>query len=341
MDFAVAGAFELFEDHFVHPAAGVDQGGGNDGQAAAFLDLAGGTEEALGPLQGVGVHATGQHLAGGGHHVVVGAGQTGDGVQQDDDILLQFHQALGALDHHFGHMHVAGGGLVKGGGDHLALHGALHFSHFFRTLVHQQHHQVHVGVIGRDRVGDVLHHHRLARLGLRHDQRALATADRGNDVDHAAGDVFFRLDVALEPHLLLGKQRRQVLEHHLVLVLLGRPTVDGIQLGQREVAFAVLGRAHLAFDHVARVQVEPPHLAGRNVDVVGAGGVAGVGAAQEAETVRQDLQHAVGKDLFAGAGAFLDDRKHQLLLAHAAGVFDFEIFGLLEDFRHVKCLEFV
>jgi hypothetical protein len=150
-----------------------------------------------------------------------------------------------------------------------------------------------------------------------------------------------RLDVALEPHLLLGEQRRQVLEHHLVLVLLGRAAVDLVELGQRKVALAVLGRAHLAFDHVAGVQVEAAHLAGRDVDVVGAGGVAGVRAAQEAEAVRQDLQHAVGEDLFAGAGALLDDGEHQLLLAHAAGVFDLKIFGLLEDFRHVKCLEFV
>ena len=59
----VAGALELFEDHFVHAAAGIDQGGGDDGQRAAFLDIARGAEEALGPLQGVGVDAAGQHLA--------------------------------------------------------------------------------------------------------------------------------------------------------------------------------------------------------------------------------------------------------------------------------------
>ena len=32
VDFAVAGALELFEDHFVHPAAGVDQSRRDDGQ---------------------------------------------------------------------------------------------------------------------------------------------------------------------------------------------------------------------------------------------------------------------------------------------------------------------
>ena len=63
MDFAVAGALEFFKNHLVHAAAGVDQGGANDGQAAAFLDLAGRAEKALGALQCVGVHAAGQYLA--------------------------------------------------------------------------------------------------------------------------------------------------------------------------------------------------------------------------------------------------------------------------------------
>jgi hypothetical protein len=95
------------------------------------------------------------------------------------------------------------------------------------------------------------------------------------------------------------------------------------------------------FDHVAGVQVEAAHLRGRDVDVVGARRVAGVRAAQEAEAVRQDLQHPVGEDLFAGTRALLDDGEHQLLLAHAAGVLDLEFFGLLEDFGDVERLEFV
>ncbi len=40
-DFGVAGAFEFFEDHVVHAGAGVDQSGGDDGERAAFFDVAG------------------------------------------------------------------------------------------------------------------------------------------------------------------------------------------------------------------------------------------------------------------------------------------------------------
>ena len=53
------------------------------------------------------------------------------------------------------------------------------------------------------------------------------------------------------------------------------------------------------------------------------------------------LQHAVGDDGLTGFGAFLDNRKHQLLLAHATCVFNFKLVSLLEDFRHMQCLEFV
>jgi len=215
------------------------------------------------------------------------------------------------------------------------------FGHFFGTLVDQQHDQVPVGIVGRDGMRDVLHHHGLAALGRCDDECALAASDGRDDVDQAAGDVLFGLEVAFQAHLLLGEQRRQVLEHHLVLVGFGRVAVDLVELGEREVAFAILRRAHFAFDHVAGVQVEAADLAGRDVDVVRAGREAGVRAAQKAEAVGKHLEHAVGEHLFARTRTLFDDGKHQLLLAHAASVFDLKGFCLLEDFRHVLCLEFV
>ena len=139
----------------------------------------------------------------------------------------------------------------------------------------------------------------------------------------------------------LGEQGRQVLKHHLVFVALGRVAVDFVKLVEREIAFAVFGRAHFTFNHVARVQVKSAHLAGADVDVVGAGGVAGIGAAQKTKAIGQNFQHAIGNDLLTGARALFDDGKHQFLLAHAARVFNFKLFGLFEDFRHVQCLEFV
>ena len=174
------------------------------------------------------------------------------------------------------------------------------------------------------RVRELLHHHRLAGLGLRDKQRALAFADRRDQIDDARGDVLFALDVAFELELLLREQRRQVLEHDLVLAFLGQQAVDPVDLDQREVALTVLGHAHFAFDHVAGVQVEAPDLAGRKVDVVGRRHVAGFDRSQEAKAVWQHLEHAITEDLLAGLGALLHDREHQLLLAQPGDVLDLQ-----------------
>jgi len=59
MDFRVTGALELFKDHLVHAAAGVDQGGSDDGQRSAFFHIACCAQKTLGPLQRIGIDAAG------------------------------------------------------------------------------------------------------------------------------------------------------------------------------------------------------------------------------------------------------------------------------------------
>ena len=56
-------------------------------------------------------------------------------VEQDDDVLFELNQTLGALDHHFSNLHVALGGFIEGRADGFAAHGALHFGHFLGALV--------------------------------------------------------------------------------------------------------------------------------------------------------------------------------------------------------------
>ena len=189
MDFHVAGALELFENHVVHAAAGIDQRGGDDGERAALFDVARGAEEALRPLQRVGIHAARENLAAGRDDGVVGARQARDGIQQDDDVVLVLDQALGLFDDHFGHLHVARGGLVEGGTDDFAAHAALHVGDFFRTLVDQQNDQRDFGMIGGDGVGDALQQHRLTGARRSHDQAALALADGRQQIHHAAGVI--------------------------------------------------------------------------------------------------------------------------------------------------------
>jgi len=90
-------------------------------------------------------------------------------------------------------------------------------------------------------VRDVLHQHRLAGARRRHDQGALALADRSDDVDHASGKIFFLVGSSSSSRKrLIGKQRRQIVEIDLVLGFLRVFKIQRVDLEQREIAFALL-----------------------------------------------------------------------------------------------------
>ena len=59
----VAGALKLFEDHVVHTAAGIDQAGGDDRQAATLFDIARRAKEALGRIKRAGIDAAGERAS--------------------------------------------------------------------------------------------------------------------------------------------------------------------------------------------------------------------------------------------------------------------------------------
>ena len=183
------------------------------------------------------------------------------------------NKTFSLLDHHLRHLHVPRRRFVEGRGNDLAFDRALHVGDFFGPLVDQQNDQVALGMIGRDRVGDILQQNRLTGPRRRHDQAALAFAERRYDVDHARrqvldGRVF---DFEFQP---LGRvERRQVVEVALVLGLLGVFEVDVRDLEEGEIALAVLGRSDLAFDGVAGAKRKTADLRGRDVNVVGAGQV--------------------------------------------------------------------
>ena len=115
--------------------------------------------------------------------------------------------------------------------------------------------------------------------------------------------------------------------------------IDGVALEQREIALAFLGRADHALDGVAGAQRQPADLRGRDIDVVGAGQVVGVGRAQEAEAVLQHFDDAFADDLDFAARQLLQDGEHQLLLAHDRGVLDLVLFGEGQQFGRRFFLE--
>ena len=149
----------------------------------------------------MGVHTPGQYFSGAGYDGVVGASEARDRVEQDHHVAFVLYQTLGLLDHHVGDLHVARGRLIKGGGDDFGTaraHRALHLGHFFRSLVDKQDDHVALGVVGDNRLRNVLHHDRLTGLGRCDEQSTLSLANRRHEVNQATRQVLGRAVTFLE-----------------------------------------------------------------------------------------------------------------------------------------------
>jgi hypothetical protein len=183
------------------------------------------------------------------------------------------------------------------------------------------------GVVGGDGVGDVLQHHRLAGARRRDDQRALAFAERRDQVDDPSRQILAARILEFELELLFRIERGQVVEIDALAHPLRIVEIDAGDLEQREITLAVARRADLALDGVAGAQPEAPHLARADIDVVGSRQVIRLGRAQEAEPVRHHFQHAVARDRHLIFGELLQDREQHVLLAQGGSVLDFEFLG--------------
>src|ERR1700723_2080797 len=131
-------------------------------------------------------------------------------------------------------------------------------------------------MVGCNRVGDVLQEHGLAGSRRRNDQAALPLAKRGEQI-HEAGAYILATGFELDP--LLRIKRRQIVEENLVARLVGRLEVDGFNLDQREILFALVWGTDLSADSIAGLKVKFSDLRRRNVDVVGAGQIVVIGRA--------------------------------------------------------------
>ncbi|MNH19638.1 hypothetical protein D3C79_793800 [compost metagenome] len=197
-----------------------------------------------------------------------------------------------------------------------------------------------LGVVTGDVGRDVLQHDRFTRFRRGDDQATLAFADRGAQVDDATGQVFGGAVTGLHLQALVREQRRQVFEQDLVLRVFRAVEVDGVDLQQGEVTLPFLRRADLADDGVAGTQVETADLAGRDVDIVRAGQVGRISRTQETETILENLQHAVTRDLFAAFRVLLQQGENHVLFARTGHVFDAHLFGHFQQIGNRLLLEF-
>ncbi len=172
---------------------------------------------------------------------------------------------------------------------------------------------------GRQGAGDLAQDRALARVGRRAHQRALALADRTDQIEDAPGQL---VPIAAELQALIGIDRGALVERNLSALAVDRPVVDRLDLEQGEVALVLLGRADLAPDGIARAQVEAADLRRRDVDVVAARQVVGVRSAEESEAVGQDLQHSRAGQAAAAIALRAQDGQDQLGTAQRLGIVD-------------------
>src|SRR6185312_1035960 len=183
--------------------------------------------------------------------------------------------------------------------------------------------------------------HRLAGARRRHDDAALAFAQRRDEVDDARRQILLGGIVKLERQLLLGIERRQIVKIDAVAELVRLVEIDLVDLEQREIALAILGRTDLPFDGVAGPETEAADLARAHIDVVRARQVIGFGRAQEAEAVLQHFEYAVAIDRLIIVGEGLQDREHHVLLAERGRVLDLQLLGKGQKLRRGLAFEFL
>ena len=206
---------------------------------------------------------------------------------------------------------------------------ALHVGDLFRALVDEQNDEDDLGVVGGDGVGDRLHQDGLAGAGRSDDEAALALADGAEQIHDAAGNAVLH---GLHLDVFLGIEGGEVVEEDLVAGLFGALEVDGLDLDEGKVLFALVGGADVAGDGVAGLEIELADLGGGDVDVVWPGEVVVVRGAEEAVAVGQDLEDAFGEDVAFFFALGLEDLEDEVLFAQGTGAGNFKSAGELAKF---------
>ena len=191
-----------------------------------------------------------------------------------------------------------------------------------------------LGVVGGDRLTDALEDRGLAGLGRRDDQATLALADRGDEVDGAAGNGVLTV---LHDEALVGVDGREVAKARTDLHLLGGAPVDRLDLLQRrELVVARLGRGERAGDVVARAQAKLADdlLVDEGVGVA----LHVVAGAEERVALVLEVENALDRAEALGLGRGDVDGLDEVLLAHAR-VLDAELGGLDAQLGDLHALE--
>ena len=248
MKLHVARALELLIDEIVHATAGIDEAGGNDGQASSTFGVSSSAKEALGGIKGHRVDASGEGATAGRQGQVIGTGEAGNAIEQDDHIHAILHQPLCPLQSEVRHLGMGLHRFIESRADHVPSHRALHIGDLLGALPDEADHDMYIIVVGSNAISDMLEHHCLARLGRGDDQPALSATDGSDKIEKASGEIILGGLQIDEP---VGKDWCKGIEMGTVSRLFGVDAVHRLDAEQAVVFLSVLWRSHLPGYHVA------------------------------------------------------------------------------------------
>ena len=163
---------------------------------------------------------------------------------------------------------------VEGRCNDLALDYGTHIGHFFRALINQNNHEVNLGVVQLDCLGDLLDDHGLTGLRRRDNQTTLALTNWGNQIDDARSEGLSR---SLHAKLLIGIDRGELGKLATCLCILDAHAVDGVNANQCVVlltlTFTFTGLTDSSCDGITGAQSPTTHVAQGHVDIVWTGQV--------------------------------------------------------------------
>ncbi len=264
-------------------------------------NCAGRGEQLFGNVHGLDVDAAAHGAAGVADPLVERAGQPGNRVEQHEDVLAHLGEALAAFDRQLGQANVAFDIAVEARSEDFALDDPLHIGDFFGPLIDQQHDHRDIGIVGRDAVADMLNEDRLAGTRRGDDQRALALAQRRQQIHHARGDgllagfeaePFFRID------------GRELVERFDFRVVVGRDAIDIEDFFQAWALSAAVSLDHAADENPLAEPELLDHRA-RHEGVRAFAREVGGRVAEKAVAVGVHLEHAGAGDEREGLAVFV------------------------------------
>ena len=206
--------------------------------------------------------------------------------------MSRLNQTLCLFKHYACNLNMSFCRFIECGGNNLCIHRSSHVRNFLRALVNEQHHKICFWMIGCNGIGDVLHQDGFTRLGLCHDKCTLSFSYGRKQVYDARWKVCCgRITTKIE--LLVGEQRRKMLEGNAISYFIWCPTINHVDACQWEILLPLTWRAPPTLYHIASFQAIFLHLLRRDIYIVGRRKIVVIARTQETIAVGHDFKYAV------------------------------------------------